>query len=213
MTDDKMKRMAIIERPETAPMPEPAIATTLGMPPFRQDARGYLYDPSFREMVGRKGLRLDPSGTLEAECVKALIIAGKVLYKSFEDALEGLDISHQQFRALMWIDRAGGDGTQLHEIARWLGVTPRNVTGIVDALEAMGLAERVPDPSDRRAVIARTTPTGKQKVEIAKARSARRQKQVFGRLTEDEKLQLRHLALKVVEASQEFCGKERTKNG
>jgi len=180
--------------------------------PFAADAAGYLYDPGFRQMLARARPKLDPGALLDAETVKALAIAGKILLRSFDEALEGLEVTHQQYRALSWIDRSGKDGTQLHEIARWLGVTPRNVTGLVDGLEALGLAERLPDPTDRRAVIARLTPAGKEKVDAANARNRRRQKEIFGRMTEAEKLSLRHLCLKVVAASEEFCGKEK-KNG
>src|SRR5579885_2081359 len=44
------------------------------------------------------------------------------------------------------------DGPQImHDLSDRLGVTPRNVTALVDGLEADGLVERRPHPSDRRA--------------------------------------------------------------
>ena len=176
------------------------------------DTDGYLYDAGFRQMCKRWG-KLQGSGQLDAETMRALIIAGKILYQSFEEALADHGITHQQFRTMTWIDGSGPEGTQLHEIASWLGVTPRNVTGLVDGLEAQGLAERVADPSDRRAVIARLTPAGRAKLEIAKAIHSRRQKEIFGRLSEAEKLQLRHISLKVIQASKAFWGRERLDNG
>jgi DNA-binding MarR family transcriptional regulator len=38
-------------------------------------------------------------------------------------------------------------------------VSPRNITGLVDALEATGYVERSPHPTDRRAVLVSLTPS------------------------------------------------------
>jgi DNA-binding MarR family transcriptional regulator len=43
-----------------------------------------------------------------------------------------------------------------------LGVTARNVTGLVDALQRDGLVEPLPHPNDRRAVLVRLTPVGER---------------------------------------------------
>jgi DNA-binding MarR family transcriptional regulator len=48
----------------------------------------------------------------------------------------------------------------MRRIARTLRCEPSNVTGIVDRLEARGLVERRPDPTDRRVKVAATTPQG-----------------------------------------------------
>lgn len=42
-----------------------------------------------------------------------------------------------------------------------LGVTARNVTALVDALEGDGLVRRQPHPSDRRAVVVELTDEGR----------------------------------------------------
>ena len=47
-----------------------------------------------------------------------------------------------------------------HDLGGELGVTARNVTGLVDALEHDGLVERLPHPSDRRATLVRLTVAG-----------------------------------------------------
>jgi DNA-binding MarR family transcriptional regulator len=46
-------------------------------------------------------------------------------------------------------------------LAEALKVTPRAVTGLVDALVAQGLVTREPHPSDRRATLVTFTPRGK----------------------------------------------------
>ena len=46
-----------------------------------------------------------------------------------------------------------------------LGVTPRQVTNLVDALEAEGLVRRTPHATDRRATVIRITPRGAELAE------------------------------------------------
>lgn len=62
---------------------------------------------------------------------------------------------------LLWVLEHSGPSTQ-QALALALGVTPRNVTGLVDALETHGFVERRPHPSDRRAVLVRLTARGGQ---------------------------------------------------
>jgi DNA-binding MarR family transcriptional regulator len=51
------------------------------------------------------------------------------------------------------------------ELSQALDVTPRNVTGLVDGLEAAGLVKRFPHPTDRRATLVRLTRTGERLAE------------------------------------------------
>jgi DNA-binding MarR family transcriptional regulator len=47
------------------------------------------------------------------------------------------------------------------DLAKRLDVTPRNVTALVDALEAQGLVTRQPHPVDRRALLVALTRAGR----------------------------------------------------
>jgi DNA-binding MarR family transcriptional regulator len=58
---------------------------------------------------------------------------------------------------LLWVLGEAGPSTQ-QALSRALGVTPRNVTGLVDGLVASGHVSREPHPDDRRATL--VTPTG-----------------------------------------------------
>ncbi|MGY1755181.1 MarR family winged helix-turn-helix transcriptional regulator [Blastococcus sp. SYSU D01042] len=64
---------------------------------------------------------------------------------------------------LLWLVHAEGPSTQ-GALARALQVSPRNVTGLVDALEAGGFARRAPHPTDRRATLVTLTDKGTQAV-------------------------------------------------
>lgn len=52
---------------------------------------------------------------------------------------------------ILWVLHGRGTLRQ-RELSETLKCTPRNVTGLVDALVRAQLVERVPDPDDRRAV-------------------------------------------------------------
>ncbi|MFG2026873.1 MarR family winged helix-turn-helix transcriptional regulator [Streptomyces sp. NPDC048825] len=61
---------------------------------------------------------------------------------------------------LLWALFHDGPMTQ-RALAGQLGVTPRNVTGLIDALEADGLVARTPHPADRRATLVSLTESGR----------------------------------------------------
>ena len=75
-------------------------------------------------------------------------VARKLRHSSRE-TLAPFDISPSHSRALMVIMRHGE--LRLSELSEHLRIAPRSATEVVDALEQRGLAERKPDPQDRRA--------------------------------------------------------------
>ncbi len=60
---------------------------------------------------------------------------------------------------LVWHLHHRGPSTQ-RALADALRVTPRNITGLVDGLEATGFVARGPHPTDRRATLVSLTPHG-----------------------------------------------------
>jgi DNA-binding MarR family transcriptional regulator len=60
---------------------------------------------------------------------------------------------------LLWELHRLGPSTQT-TLATALKVSPRNVTGLVDALEASGYVARTPHPKDRRAIVITLTDRG-----------------------------------------------------
>ncbi|MGY2127721.1 MarR family winged helix-turn-helix transcriptional regulator [Blastococcus sp. SYSU DS0617] len=72
---------------------------------------------------------------------------------------------------LLWVAHHSGPTTQ-QALAQALQVSPRNVTGLVDALEAGGFVRRSPHPTDRRATLVTLTEQGTQTVtEMAAGRA------------------------------------------
>jgi len=60
---------------------------------------------------------------------------------------------------LIWLLHRDGPRTQ-RELSQVLKCTPRNVTGLIDALQSAGFVVRNPHPTDRRAVVVSLTDVG-----------------------------------------------------
>lgn len=61
---------------------------------------------------------------------------------------------------VLWVLYRTGPRTQ-RELSQILKCTPRNVTGLVDALQGAGFVERTAHPSDRRAIVVRLSRRGR----------------------------------------------------
>lgn len=84
-----------------------------------------------------------------------LLQIGDLFQRDMARAFEGTGLTTARVH-LLWTLQHAGPSTQ-RELARLCEVTPRNITGLVDALEASGHVRRTPHPSDRRAVIVELT--------------------------------------------------------
>ena len=89
--------------------------------------------------------------TAEITVLDRLLEIGELFQKDMARAFDGTPLTPARTR-LLWELQHGGPTTQ-HALAERLEVSPRNVTGLVDALEAGGYVTRSPHPSDRRATI------------------------------------------------------------
>lgn len=69
-------------------------------------------------------------------------------------AAHGLSLSALQALCLM---EAAGGAESMTGIARAMGRTAANLTGVMDTLESKGLAERKPKQGDRRTILATMT--------------------------------------------------------
>src|ERR1700744_324603 len=81
-------------------------------------------------------------------------------------------------------------------------LSPHSITDIVDGLERQGLAERRPDPADRRAKLVAITDAGHASLDVANATWERVLTQIFGALDEDDRATLLRLLASLDEAAQ-----------
>ena len=95
-----------------------------------------------------------------------------------------LPLTMAQLKSLFFISNQGS--THSGKLAAALGVTPTNVTGIIDRLVKQGLVSRSEDVQDRRVILLKATGRGEDLV--AKLRERRRSylAEVLERLKLDE---------------------------
>jgi DNA-binding MarR family transcriptional regulator len=157
------------------------------------DEDGRLYSPQMREGLSERV----PAEALPAvEAFAAIGLAARQLHARMERWCEKEGLSETRLGILFMLRHAGA-GVPLGALAGRLHVTPRNVTGLIDHLERDGLVARVPDPEDRRSVLAQLTEKGRERVDAMGDVSVRQQQGLLAGFTNDELVQLRHLCLKL----------------
>src|SRR6476661_6122186 len=97
----------------------------------------------------RRGSRLAGSVSVADQAWALLLQVGFELVSArFAAAIDQVDLAPAQARALHELDL--DRPISMRELAERLKADPSNVTGLIDRLEARGLVERRPDPTDRR---------------------------------------------------------------
>jgi DNA-binding MarR family transcriptional regulator len=86
-----------------------------------------------------------------------------------------------QLKSLFLIANKGS--TNFRKLAQALGVTPSNVTGIVDRLVEQGLVSRTQNPEDRREMTLQATDKGKALVSNIKETGIKRMTQILSLLS------------------------------
>ena len=85
-----------------------------------------------------------------------LLTIVELFQRDMARAFEGTPLT-QARAGVLWILQTRGASTQ-QAVAQALGVSARNVSTLVDVLEATGYVRRTPHPADRRAVLVELTP-------------------------------------------------------
>jgi DNA-binding MarR family transcriptional regulator len=130
----------------------------------------------------------EPTGTTPEALAEAFFGVGRLLrgrgsYRSLGPRRDRLTFARGALLAAL-----DTDGPQrMGHLAHRLGVVPRTITPMVDALEDGGLVVREDDPDDRRAIMLRITDAGR--AELTRSRSDRKSTidEVFEGLSETER--------------------------
>lgn len=80
----------------------------------------------------------------------------------------------------------GEEPVMMSDLGEDLGVTPRNVTKLVDELEAESLVRRRPHPSDRRATLIELTQKGRERITEGYAEYVAVTSELFSVLSEED---------------------------
>jgi DNA-binding MarR family transcriptional regulator len=133
----------------------------------------------------------EPVGTTPEALAEAFFGVGRLLrgrgsYRSAGPRRDRLTFARGALLAAL-----DTDGPQrMGHLAHRLGVVPRTITPMVDALEDSGLVTREDDPDDRRATMLRITDAGRS--ELTRSRSDRKSTidEVFEVLSDSERTEL-----------------------
>ena len=108
-------------------------------------------------MAYRGGMASSPTDPLTLEVVDLIGSVVARYHEEYDRAAAAHSLTGAQARVLALLSL---EPLPMRHIARTLKCEPSNVTGIIDRLEARGLVERRPDPTDRRVKVAAATATG-----------------------------------------------------
>jgi DNA-binding MarR family transcriptional regulator len=103
--------------------------------------------------------------------------------------LEERGIGYAWMRALGAL-HCGEGPIIMSDLGEELGITPRNVTKLVDELEAEGLVRRLPHPSDRRATLIELTEKGREKIAEGYPEYVAVTSELFSVLSEEDRWEL-----------------------
>jgi DNA-binding MarR family transcriptional regulator len=122
------------------------------------------------------------------------------MFRAIHDEMNGCGLSMARTKVLRRLHEQGP--TRQIALAAEFGLSPHSITDIVDGLERLGMAERRPDPTDRRAKLVAITDAGEASLDVANATRGRLLKQIFGALSETDRATLLRLLDGLDEAAQ-----------
>src|ERR687892_76526 len=108
-----------------------------------------------------------------------------------ESPLQYTGLTYARIRVLGVLSRKGPQ--IMSALSDELVVSPRNITTLVDALEANGLVRRHPHPTDRRAILVELTPQGVETYAIMYTRHAEAVSELFSDLSQADQRELLRL--------------------
>ncbi|WP_022883752.1 MarR family winged helix-turn-helix transcriptional regulator [Glaciibacter superstes] len=123
--------------------------------------------------------------TPEIAVLDRLLEVSELFQKDMARAFTGTPLTPSRTR-LLWDLAANGPSAQ-HVLATRLEMSARNVTGLVDALEAGGYVTRSPHPSDRRAIIVDLTASARRFMQNMQREHAELSAELLGAVDEADR--------------------------
>jgi DNA-binding MarR family transcriptional regulator len=124
------------------------------------------------------------------------------MFRAVNDEMSGCGLSMARTKVLLRLRELGPIRQSV--LAADFGMSPHSITDIVDGLERLGMAERQPDPTDRRAKLVAITEAGQAGLDVANATRQRLLTHVFGALSEADREALLRLLDSLDEAAQQL---------
>jgi DNA-binding MarR family transcriptional regulator len=124
------------------------------------------------------------------------------MFRAVNDEMSGCGLSIARTKVLRRLHEQGP--ARQNTLATEFGLSPHSITDIVDGLERSGLAERRPDPTDRRAKLVAITEAGEACLGVATTTRDRALTQIFGALSEEDRATLLRLLDSLDEAAKKL---------
>jgi MarR family transcriptional regulator, 2-MHQ and catechol-resistance regulon repressor len=137
---------------------------------------------------------------LAHRALEALVRAETRVTRRLAHELERRGASATGFSMLVVLYSAGG-AIELRLLRQRLGLSKANATEVIRTLESRGLVQRIPSLRDGRALVIHITPGGEALLEDAFPGHARRVRDAFTPLDEEEKRELTRLCRKLDRAA------------
>jgi DNA-binding MarR family transcriptional regulator len=134
-------------------------------------------------LIIKANLNMDRSDLI-SEIIKLEHRANRLIRQHSLDAWMELNLTIPQLKSLFFI--ANYPSTNSSKLAAALGVTPSNVTGIVDRLVEQGLVSRQENPEDRRALVLKVTEKGEAILSDLRERRTSKMLGILGRMSMEE---------------------------
>jgi len=101
--------------------------------------------------------------------VTSIVRAQQIVLQRIDTVLRPLDLTFARYEILTLLSFTKRGSLPMTRMGALLQVHPTSVTSAVDRLESQGFVERLPHPTDRRAVLASITEAGRARVLAATA--------------------------------------------
>jgi DNA-binding MarR family transcriptional regulator len=93
--------------------------------------------------------------------VTSIVRAQQIVLQRIDTVLRPLDLTFARYEILTLLSFTKSGSLPMTRMGALLQVHPTSVTSAVDRLESQGFVERLPHPTDRRAVLASITEAGR----------------------------------------------------
>ncbi len=116
--------------------------------------------------------------------------------RRFNQALGRRGLTQSQFSVLMAVSNLGPASQQ--QIGTFIGIDPRNLVGVLDALEQRVLLIREADPADRRRHLVRLTSSGRTALNQLASLLQREEEQMLSELSSAQHADLHRLLVRLL---------------
>lgn len=131
---------------------------------------------------------------------------GTLAQRRFAERLDPLGLTPRMWGAMNVLE-SDAPMTQ-HALGRCVGIDPSSMVATVDELEAKGMVERRPHPTDRRAHALHLTAKGKRTLARGRELARNSQEELLAPLSDEERERLHDYLVRVAEAAWNAGGPE-----